>query len=167
MANIIALILSVPILYVLPKFVPLLKDLGVNETAPYMALFFAISYFFVSQFLIKPYKTNLEYRRKNTGGSLSKANEIAEQTEKLVGDYQNRLKKQNETAQDIFERIKKEGLQEEERVLSQARKNGSELIEQTKNKISGEMKVAKETLKTQIPQLSELIASQVLGRNLS
>jgi ATP synthase F0 subunit b len=132
-----------------------------------MAVFFGISYFFVSQFMIKPYQRNLAYRKKNTGGSLAEANNINAGTEKLVAQFQEQLKKQNETCQSIYEKIKNEGLQEEERILSAARTQGSELIDQTKKKIASELKSAKESLKAQIPELGELIASRVLGRDLS
>jgi F0F1-type ATP synthase membrane subunit b/b' len=166
MANIIALLLCLPILYVLPQ-VSVLRDLGVNETAPLMAVFFGISYFFISQFIVKPYQINLAYRKKNTGGSLAEANAINAGTEKLIAEYQEKLKKQNDTSQSVYEKIKSEGLSEEEKIISAARKQGADLVEQTKKQIASEVAVGKESLRAQIPELSDLIASRVLGRKIS
>ena len=170
MNTIIALILSVPALYYLPR-VPfvgkILTGLGINQTAPVMVVFFAIAYFFLNNFLIKPYEKNLEYRKKNTGGSLDEAATLNSQTEGLASEYQIKMKKQNEAAQGIYEKIKKEGMEEEDRLIAGARKLGSDLVDQAKKKVSTELLAAKESLKSQIPQLSELIASRVLGRDIS
>ena len=145
----------------------ILTQLGVNQTFFIQLAFFFISYFFVSQFLIKPYRRNLEYRKKNTGGSVDEAAHLNLETERLVGEYQQKAKAQNESAQGIYEKFRAEGQQEEERIISVARKQSQDAIEQTKKKISQELSTARESLRNQVPQLSELIASRVLGRKLS
>jgi F0F1-type ATP synthase membrane subunit b/b' len=144
----------------------ILTQLGVNQTFWIQLAYFFIAYFFVSQFLVKPYKANLEYRKKNTGGSLDQATNINNETEKLVLQYQDKAKAQNETAQSIFEKLKTEGQLEEDKLISASRKQGGEIVDHTKKKIVTELVAARDSLKTQVPQISELIAGRVLGRKL-
>ncbi len=144
----------------------ILTQLGVNQTFWIQLAYFFIAYFFVSNFLIKPYKANLEYRKKNTGGSLDQATSINNDTEKLVVQYQEKAKAQNEAAQSIFEKLKTEGQNEEDKLISAARKHGGETVDQTKKKIVAELVAARDSLKAQVPQISEMIASRVLGRKL-
>src|SRR5271154_3199812 len=107
----------------------ILTQLGVNQTFWIQLAYFFIAYFFVSHFLIKPYKANLEYRKKNTGGSLDQATSINNDTEKLIVQYQDKAKAQNETAQSLFEKLKTEGQAEEDKLISVARKQGSEIVD--------------------------------------
>jgi F0F1-type ATP synthase membrane subunit b/b' len=144
----------------------ILTQLGVNQTFWIQLAYFFIAYFFVSKFLIKPYRANLEYRKKNTGGSLNEATSINSETERLVLQYQDKAKAQNETAQSVFEKLKIEAQHEEEKLISTARNHGGELVDQTKKKIIAELVAARDSLKGQVPQISELIASRVLGRKL-
>jgi len=146
--------------------VQILYDLGVNQTFWIQLAYFLISYFFVSQFLIKPYKANLEFRKKNTGGSLTHASTLNVETEKLMIQYQEKAKAQNATAQTVFEKLRLEAQGEEERLIGSSRKKGNEIIDQTKKKVITELSLARDQLKAQVPLISELIASRVLGRKV-
>ncbi len=47
-----------------------------------------------------------------------------------------------------------------------SRKQGQEIVEQTKKKVVTELVAAQAKLKSEVPQMSQLIASRVLGRDL-
>ena len=145
----------------------ILRQLGVNSTLWVQLVFFLVSYFFLSQFLFKPYMRNLEYRKKNTVGNAEEAIKLNSSAENLAMDYQGQVKAQNEKASSIYDKLKAEGLAEEERLVAQAKALASEVLEQTKRKIQEDMIAAQDALKGQIPQISRQIASRVLGRDLS
>jgi F-type H+-transporting ATPase subunit b len=144
----------------------ILTQLGVNQTIWIQLGFFIISYIFLSTFLFKPYRRNLEYRKKNTSGTVEEAAKLTSATESLAMDYQGRMKRHNEKAAAIYDQLKNEGHADEERILTQAREHASLLIEQTRTKINSDMTVAKEALRAQVPHLSSSIASSVLGRDV-
>jgi len=109
----------------------------------------------------------LEFRKKNTGGSVEEATKLNSEADRLAMDYQGQMKRQNEAASAAYDQIKNEGLAEEEKLLAAARAAASKLLEETKKKVSLEVLEAKESLRAQIPQIGRLIASRVLGRDLS
>ncbi|MDZ4677306.1 MAG: ATP synthase F0 subunit B [Oligoflexia bacterium] len=144
----------------------ILAQLGVNQTLWIQLAFFIVAYLMLSNFLFKPYRRNLEYRKKNTSGTVEEATKLTASTEGLAMDYQGRMKRHNESAADIYNVLKSEGHAEEEKLLLQARERANLLIEQARKKISTDMVTAREGLRAQVPQLSSTIASQVLGRDI-
>ena len=149
------------------QFLSILKQLGVNRTIGDQLLLFLICYFFLSRFLFKPYLANLDYRKKNTVGNADEATRLNTAAEHLAMDYQGQVKAQNEKATAIYDKLKAEGLAEEDRLVAAARAQGSDVLDQTRALIQKEMGVAKTALKEQIPQLVRQIASRVLGREIS
>ena len=97
---------------------------------------------------------------------MDEATQLSSITERLAMDYQGKIKKQNEEAELVFSRFKAEGTVEEDKIISQARSQAAQLMDETKKEIAREMSSAKEELRSQIPQISGLIASRLLGRNL-
>jgi F-type H+-transporting ATPase subunit b len=148
------------------KLLEILGQLGLDQTVWIQLGFFILSYLFLSRFLFKPYLRNLKYRKKNTGGALNEAAQLATITERLAIDYQGKMKKQNEVADQEYSKLKSAGAKEEEKLVSEARIRANKLLDETKKKISSEVTKTKEELRTQIPQISGLIASRLLGRNL-
>ena len=144
----------------------ILKQLGVDYTLWIQLWFFFISYIALSQFLIKPYMANLEFRKKRTIINPEEATRLNSSIENLAMDYQGQVKRQNEKGTAIYEKLKAEGVAEEDRLIGAARAEASRLMDQVKKQIQTDMGTAKESLKAQVPQLSKLIASRVLGRDL-
>jgi F-type H+-transporting ATPase subunit b len=145
----------------------ILAQLGLDQTVWIQLVFFLISYLFLSKFLFAPYMRNLEFRKKNTGGSVEEASKTAADTERLVLDYQSKMKAQNESATVVYNKLKQEAQSEEEKLVTAARAKSSELVDQTKKKIATDIAVSRDNLRGQVPQLSGLIASRVLGRDLT
>ena len=145
----------------------ILKQLGVDNTLWIQLGYFVVCYFFMSQFLFKPYMKNLEFRKKNTKVNNEEATKLNSTIENLAMDYQGQVKRQNEKGAAIYDKLKGEGLAEEERLLSAAKKEANDVLDQIKKKIQADMIEARESLKAQSPILSKMIASRVLGRELS
>jgi F0F1-type ATP synthase membrane subunit b/b' len=77
------------------------------------------------------------------------------------------MKQFNEKANAIFSKLRDEGLAEEQRILTEAREAAAKVLEQTRKTVSHELSQAREELKTQIPLLSNKMASRILGRELA
>jgi F0F1-type ATP synthase membrane subunit b/b' len=145
----------------------ILRELGVNQTIWIQLALFFICYLSLSQLVFKPYLRNLNYRKQNTGGSFDQAAALNAETEKLALEYQHRMKEQNAAAQAVYDKLKGEGQAEEDRLIQVSRKLGQDVVEQSKKKVASELGAAQLKLKSEIPHLSELIASRVLGREIS
>jgi F-type H+-transporting ATPase subunit b len=145
----------------------ILRQLGVNNTFWIQLGYFFVCYIFMSQFLFKPYMKNLEFRKKNTTVNNDEATKLNSSIGHLAMDYQGQVKRQNAKGAAVYDKLKAEGVAEEDRLLTAAKKEAHEVMEQIKKKIQTDMVEARETLKAQTPQLSKLIASRVLGRELS
>jgi F-type H+-transporting ATPase subunit b len=148
------------------KLLEILAQLGLDQTVWIQLCLFITAYFFLSTFLFKPYQRNLKFRKKNTGGALEEATQLVQVTERLAMDYQGRMKKQNQAAEEVYEKIRSEGTKEEEKLILAAKAKAGALLVETKKQITSEISRTKEELRLQIPQLSKLIASRLLGRNL-
>ena len=107
------------------QFLSILKQLGVDSSIWVQLGFFLICYFFLSQFLFKPYLANLDYRKKNTVGNAEEATKLNTAAEHLAMDYQGQVKAQNEKATAIYDKIRSEGVAEEDRLVAAARAQGS------------------------------------------
>ena len=149
------------------QFLSILKQLGVDNSVWIQLVFFLISYAALSQLLFKPYMKNLDYRKKNTTGNAEEATRLNTAAENLAMDYQGQVKAQNAKAASIYDQLKAEGQAEEDRLVAGAKKQATQLLDETRKKIQTDMAAAKEGLKAQIPQISRQIASRVLGRELS
>ena len=144
----------------------ILTQLGVDKTIWIQLGFFFLSYFFLSQFLFKPYARNLEFRKKNTTVAVEEANKIMTATEFLSMDYEGKMKTQNEQFLIAYNKIKNEGHEEEQKLLAAARLRAEGMIAEAGKKIEKEIKVAREQLQKQVPELSKLTAKKLLGRDL-
>src|ERR1051326_7253553 len=99
------------------QFLTILRQLGVNQTIWIQLALFLVCYFFLSQFLFKPYMANLAYRKKSTTGSAEEAVQLNKSTESLAMEYQGKVKNQNEKATSIYDKLKAEGRSQEEKLL--------------------------------------------------
>ena len=144
----------------------ILRQLGLDQTVWIQLGFFIVSYVFLSQFLFKPYQRNLQFRSKNTGGALDEAAQMSASNERLAMDYQGRMKKQNETAEQIYSQLKMEGAAEEDKLVAAAKESATKLLELARVQITNEVTAAKKQLEEQIPEMSEMIASRLLGRSV-
>ncbi len=144
----------------------ILSQLGLNQTVWIQLIFFLICYVFLSRYLFKPFLRNLEHREKNTGGSIEEAQKITVSADRLAMDYQGHMKKQNEAATEVYDKLRLEGTKEEERLLAEAKAKSNQMMDQAKKKVTSEIAIARDALKAEIPNLSSQIASRILGREL-
>lgn len=144
----------------------ILAQLGIDKTVFHQLGLFLVSYFFLSKFLFQPYLRNLEYRRKNTGGSIEEAGELEAQAAVAAEKFRNELSAQNQELQAAYQKIKGEGQATQEKLLTDAREKASNLLKKNRQQIETEMAEAQKSLKKDIPEISSLVAGRVLGRDL-
>ncbi len=144
----------------------ILKNLGVDGTFWIQLAFFLISYFFLSTFLFKPYKKNLEFRRKNTTAAVDEAHQLVATTERMALEYAGQIKKQNDEALGLYNKMKAEGTVEESRLLEAARTNAEQTLADSNSRISQEIRKTREQLKSILPEMSKLAANKLLGRDV-
>src|SRR5579885_2037149 len=103
-----------------------LTQLGVNQTLWIQLVLFLVTYLFLSQFLFKPYLRVIHARKKNTGGAVVEANQISTGAENLAAEYQQKVKQHHDEASSLYQKIRTEGVKQEEAVLTEARARAAE-----------------------------------------
>lgn len=144
----------------------ILAQLGVDQTFWIQLVLFLTCYFFMSQFLFKPYLRNLDYRKKNTTEAVEEAQKLMTVTDSLAMEYEGKVKKQNEEALHIYTKFKQDGVAEEQKLIATARTKAEKVVYDTNLKISLEIEQTKKELAKMIPEISRQAATKILGRNL-
>lgn len=144
----------------------ILSDLGVNSTIWIHLCYFIVAYVFVSQFIFKPYSRNLKFRKKNTTEGVDEAQKMLAHTDNMALEYEMKVKAQNEKVLSIYGQLKHEGVEEEHRILHQAKLRADKIINEANQKISSQIKQAETELKKDIPAMSKVAAEKLLGRNI-
>lgn len=144
----------------------ILRQLGIDGTLWIQLAFFGVCYFFISQFIFKPYMTNLAHRKKNTTGASDEAVKLMAATDHLAMDYAGKMKDQNEQVLEVFNQIKNEGKSEEQKLITTARNRAEKLIAEANDKIAKEIQGVKTQLEKTIPELSRATAKKLLGRDV-
>lgn len=142
------------------------SQLGLNQTVWYQLVCFIVSWFFLSNFLFKPYLRNLDYRRKNSTGSASETATILEHTATLTEEYHVKLRKQNEELLSVYDEIKSKGKSQYDEAVASARQEAQRISSTTKAALAKEIASAKAALSAEVPTISKLVASRVLGREV-
>jgi F-type H+-transporting ATPase subunit b len=135
-----------------------------NATLPLMALQFILLTVVLTFIFYKPVQKVLEERETNISGNLSKASEKLIKADELYTQYDERLKSARSEAQAIIAESEREAKELVNVEITQARKDASDLINQTNKELEAQKSLALQKLETQVDELSDLIKEKLLGK---
>lgn len=128
---------------------------------------FGILVWFLYWVAAKKIKEFFVDRRHNIKCTVEEKLAEKEATEKKFKEYSLRLDKATEEIKNIFEMIKAQGLTEKEKIIEDAKKAATKMIEDTQTRMEQELKTAKNQLRAEAAALSVSMAEDLLKKNIT
>ena len=127
---------------------------------------FLLTWMVIGKLLFKPIASLLKERRGKTVGVRQETDKLLEKVEGLAAEYQTRMEEVKKEASKERERIRKESLRMEREIREQAKQEAAQIISELRVRLEEESVRVRETLREKANELSQDLASQVLGRRL-
>lgn len=144
----------------------LLSALGIDHTIFIQFGIFFVTFFFLTFVLYKPYYLAFAAREAKTTGGEQAAEEIVKKASDLRVQYENRAREVSGEIKKIFDNYREEAGRESEKIVSKAKGEAQQLIDQARAKVSVEMAAAQQKLKEEVPTLAKVIVSKLLSKNV-
>ncbi len=142
----------------------ILQQLGLNDSYFFQFIIFTIAYLVLSQILFKPYAEAFEKREHKTKGGEEIASETAKSTQDLKSNYETKARNVSSEIKNIFDEQRSIANKEYESIVSAARSHSTKLIEETRNKIAGELAIAKKQIQEAIPSVAAEMTRKLLSK---
>lgn len=121
---------------------------------------------FLYFFLFRPILKLLRERSEKISGTLEEAREFQKRSEEAMAELSREIADAKEKARNLFQKLQKEGFDEQRRILEKAREKSVEMIEKAKEDLKRDTENARTFLREEASRLSLEIAKKVLGREL-
>ena len=144
----------------------LFTALGINSTLFIQIGGFLVTFIFLKLVLFDPYFRAYLERSKQTFGQVGEAEKYNAESKELEAKYAREARKINEEYKMIYDKIRSEAMKTYEAKLAAAREEAKANIENSRKQISKAADSAKEEVKKELPQISALISSRLLGKEL-
>jgi F-type H+-transporting ATPase subunit b len=128
---------------------------------------FGILVFILVKFLHKPLKEFLRKRTELIEKTLKEAQEAKELAGKALAEVQARLKLKDKEIEDILAQAERSAKAEHDLLLQNGEQMKEKILEQARNNIDYELKLAKESIKAEAVQIAVELAEQKLKEKLT
>lgn len=144
----------------------LLTSLGINSTIFIQMGIFLTGFLVLKYVLFDAYFAALQSRSERTVGQVDAAERYISEAKELEVEYVTQARRINEEYKSIYDQTKAEGLKEYDKMVESARNASREQIESSRNQIVENAQGIKKQMAAEIPQLTALISSKLLGKEL-
>ena len=145
----------------------MLEALGVNATVGIQFVLFLITYIILSNVLFKPYYKAFLTRGEKTVGNTEHAERLLAESHDLEAEYEQKAREMNVKVRAIFEENRQQGMREQEKYMAEARSKAKQILDENKQKVQTEVTRARQDLNKEVTQVSQAIASKLLGKDLT
>ncbi len=133
----------------------------------YRVIDFAIIAGILWYFTRKPIANGLKGRSEKIAADLAEAKQLKEEAEAKFAEYDAKLTKANDEIEDLTKAIKKEALQEHDRILTDAAAAAAKIREEAGKTAEQEIARARAALRKEASQLAVSLAEELVGKNLT
>lgn len=137
-------------------------QLGINTTAAFQFVLFAISLLFLSKYVFAPYAHALEERQRRTKGGEDLALEFQNKSVELHSEYETKARELNGEIKGIVDEAKSQANKEYEALVTKARAEAEKLVHENRTKISSAIEGAAAELKAQVPAVAMAITTKLV-----
>ena len=124
---------------------------------------FLVLIYVLNLILFKPLLRLFKERDDSIRGSLDAAREMEKKKEDAVAAMNRELKEARSKANELFEGVRKEGLQQQKELLEGANKRAQESILTAKAELQSESGNARQKLRSDVEKFSEEIVKKLVG----
>ncbi len=122
--------------------------------------------FLMKKFLFKPVNNILQKRQDEVDEMYSQASKNSEDAKKMREEYTKKLIDSKNEAEEIIKTATRKAVLKEEEIISEAHEESSKIIERAKVQIENERSSAFSELRSDVSELSVMIASKVLEKDI-
>lgn len=137
-------------------------QLGINTTAAFQFVFFAIALAFLSKVVFAPYAHALEERQKRTKGGEDLALEYQNKSVEMHTEYESKIRDLNAQIKTTVDQTKSESTKDYERLVSKAREESEKLVHENRAKVASAVQQAMVDLKSQTSAVAMSITTKLL-----
>lgn len=137
-------------------------QLGINTTAAFQFVLFAIALTFLSKVVFAPYAHALEERQKRTKGGEDLALEYQNKSIGLQTEYESKIRDLNTQIKEAVDMAKTQANKEYENLVNNARVESEKLVQSNRSKVSSAVQQAAADLKTQTTAVAMAITTKLL-----
>ena len=128
---------------------------------------FAVSLFILWKWVFPRIGDALDRRAKTIEESIDQADEMRQESEKILADYRQRLKEAREQAEEIITRARKAAEAHEKEAKETARAERERLLEQTRKDVESETRRAIDQIRREVADLTILATEKVTRKTLT
>lgn len=129
-----------------------------------IAMFFL--FMFASHYLFNPVRDMLEKRKEKIKGELEQAATDQEEAAKVRALYEEKLHEVDKEAEAILADARKRGLENEAKIVAEAREEATRIIDRAKNEAELEKQKMADEVKREIITVASLMAARVVQANI-
>lgn len=139
-------------------------QLGINTTAAYQFVFFAIALIYLSKVVFTPYAQALDERQKKTKGGEDLATEYQAKSVELQAEYETKARALNNEIKAIIDSAKSQAAKDYEQAVEQSRLQADKLVQQNRATVVSAVGSAVAELKSQTSAVAMAITTKLLGK---
>lgn len=131
------------------------------QDAALMIIAVVTLFFIASHFLFNPAREMLRKRQAKIKNELEDAKESMESADACKAEYEDKLKNVGKEAEDILTQARKKALENENRIIAEAKQEAASIIKQAKNEAELEKRKAADDVKKEMIAIAALMAGKV------
>ena len=134
-------------------------------TAWYFVLIlnFLLLVFILNIILFKPFLKLFKERDDSIGGALNAARDMDKKREENLAMMQQELREARNKSKEIFESMRREGLNKQKEMLEEANHKARGLVERAREELRSEVERARQKLRADVDKFSDEIVNKLVG----
>lgn len=145
----------------------ILTGLGVNSTIWIQLGLFLFTFVLLNNLVFKSYQKALDERHHKTVGGEDLTKQLLSEAQEIQARYEKRAREVNVDIKSAYDLAMGEAYKKQSEILENTRKEAAEAIKQARAKIGAQVRDAQGQLQKEMPAISGLIASKLMGKDLS
>ncbi len=131
------------------------------QDAALMIIAVIVLFLVASHFLFNPARDMLQKRQEKIKGELDDAKASMESADALKAEYEDKLRNVEKEAEEILTQARKKALDNENRMIAEAKNEAAAIIKQAKNEAELEKRKAADDVKKEMVAIAALMAGKV------
>ena len=131
-----------------------------------LAIAVFVMFLFLSYMLFNPAREMLKKRQDKVKNDIDSAEKSREDAAKLKEEYENRLREIHKEEDAILSAARQKALENETRIIDQAKAEAANIIERANHQAELEMKKAQDEIKKEIITVASMVAGKAVSEKL-
>jgi len=132
----------------------------------YQIVIFVVLWLLLSKVLFRPYLGLLDERERKTIGTRHDTGQLEHEGARLKAEYEEKITQARRAGIAARDAIIREGRQEREGLLQQAREEGARTLESMRRDVQGQLERERELAALEVAGVAQDMVSKVLGRRV-